>query len=259
MAALTLLLTAGRDAIVAAAKELGHEDAGRWNQERLGKFCESLEGKYRRHYTRFARSGGWYDDIRRELKRDGGVTTAFGYFQRFIGNPNDDDVLRAAAATLGQANTAGRINDAIMELELGYIRRSFRDAPNPHFGRDALRTTRESHGISLRLQTHDSFTFNVNYKHPRFIEGCQRIVDVMRRPTVIRNKVTGEHETFDVRIEGELGIRWGKGLVDWDCRTDSLESAIIKAQEKDAAYRTKRAASIQKYEEIALAEIDAAK
>lgn len=232
MAGLTLLLTAGRDAIVAAAKELGHEDAGFWTQDRLVAFCGILETKYRNHYTRFKRHGGWYDDIVEELKRDRGVTTAFGYFQRFLGSPKDDDVLRAAAATMGQANTAGRINDAIIELDLGRIRPRFRDGPNPHSSREPLPISRKSYGISIRLQTHDSLTFNVGLKHPRWQEGCERIIEVMRRPTVIRNKTTGVLEEFACGIEAELGIRWGKGMTPWNGKIDSLESAVIQAQVK---------------------------
>lgn len=229
MAGLTLLLTAGREAIVAAAKELGFRDAGTWSQGKLADFCGILESKYRNHYTRFRRSGGWYDDIREELVRDHGVTTAYGYYQRFLGNPRDDDVLRAAAATLGQANTAGRINDTLMELDAGFIRPHFRDAENPHRYHTPLITTRESHGVSLRLQSHDSLTFNISLKHPNWQDGCMRVMEVMSRPCVIKNKTTDRIETFVVRTEAELGIRWGKGMTTWDGTREMLEQTVIQA------------------------------
>lgn len=237
MAALTLLVTSGRDAIVAAAKELGHDNAGTWSQAELVKFCAILESKYRHHYVRFRREGGWYDDVRRELIDSGGVLTAFNYFQRFLGDPHSDDVLRAAAATFGQANTAGRINDTVMELELGFIRKEFRDGPNPAFGEEPLITGRRDFGTSLRLQTHDSLTFNVSLKHPHWVEGCQRIAKVMARPTVIRNKLTGSLESFAVRREAEVGIRWGNSMIEWDMNIESLEKTLIKAQEKENAIR----------------------
>lgn len=233
MAGLTLLLTAGREAIIAAAKELGFKDAGNWNQYKLADFCGVLEKKYRTHYTRFRREGGWYDDIRAELIASRGITTAYGYYQRFLGNPRDDDVLRAAAATLGQANTAGRINDTIMEAELGFIRSSFRDGPNPHYNRTPLLTTRASHGVSLRLQSHDSITFNVSLKHPHWQEGCMRIIEMMSRPTVIKNKMTGNLETFAVRIEAEIGTRWGKSMIEWDTTPENLEATVIRAMDKN--------------------------
>lgn len=247
MAAMTLYITSGREAIVAAAKELGHANAGLWSVSELVEFCESLEHKYRAYYTRLRRSGGWYGDVTDELVKTRGVTTAFGYFQRFLSDPRDDDVLRAAAATLGQANTAGRINDTVMELDYGWIRPAFRDGPNPHAHREPLRVTRERHGISIRLQTHDSLTFNVSLKHPNWIAGCQRIIEVMSRPTVIRNKSTGQLEEFVVKTEAEIGLRWGKIMVPWDGNADSIEAAVIEAQKKNAAYIAKRQLILDKH------------
>jgi len=229
MAAMTLLMTAGRDAIVAAAKELGNENAGAWTQDELVDFCVHMEEKYRAHYDRFKRHGGWYDDITKELTADGGVTTCFWYYQRFLGDPRSDDVLRAAAATFGQASTAGRINDAIMEMDMGFIRPTFRDGPNPDADDEPQTIGRAEYGISLRLQTHDSLTFNVNYRHPRWLAGCERIIHCMSRPSLIRNKSTGTLETFVVRIESEVGKAWGKKMLGWDNSIETLEEVVIRA------------------------------
>ena len=214
MAALTLLMTAGREAIVAAAKEVGFEDAGYWSQERLAEFCVSREELYRNHYTRFKRSGpeSWYTDLQSELIATGGFTTPFHYFQRFLGDNRDPNIIRAVAATAGQAGTAGRINMAMDELILGNIPKSFRDAPNPDADAEPLVVSRAEHGISLRLQTHDSLTFDVDPEHPGWEEGADRIFRVMRRPVVIRNKLTGLNEHFIVGSEFEAGFAWGKGL-----------------------------------------------
>lgn len=223
MAAMTLLMTAGRDAIVGAAKELGYADAGFWNQERLVEFCLSRETLYRKHYTRFARSGpsSWYTDLKTEFVASGGFTTAFNYYQRFLGDHNDDAVLRALAATAGQAGTAGRINMAMEEVVFGVIPRSFRDAPNPDAGSMALPVNEQTHGVSLRLQTHDSLTFNICLSHGNWREGVDRIFTIMRRPVVIRNKLTGSLEEFRLNIESGVGYRWGKGMV--DIKRNSLE------------------------------------
>lgn len=232
MAALTLLMTAGRDAIVAAAKEAGYPDAGIWTQDALVDFCESRERLYRNYYTRFRRSGidSWYSELQDEARTTHGFTTAFGYFQRFLGDPDDDRVLRAVAATAGQANTAGRINWAMDELEQGWIRPAFRDAPNPSYGERPRRANRAEHGISLRLQSHDSLTWNVDPRHPGWEEGVDNIYTAMGRPVLIRNKLTGDMEEFRIGLESEVGPAWGPGLK--ECVRDSTGSANSLASVK---------------------------
>jgi len=214
MAALTLLMTAGREAIVAAAKEVGYDKAGLWDQERLADFCLTRESLYRAYYTRFAREGrdSWYSDLWREFQDTGGFLTPFGYFQRFLSDRGDRNVLRGLAATAGQAGTAGRINMAMEELILGIIRPEFRDAPNPSYGDRPRRISVAEHGIDLRLQTHDSLTFNVNLTHSGWREGVEHIYTALNRPVVIRNKLTNQLEEFRVGLESEVGPGWGYGM-----------------------------------------------
>lgn len=214
MAALTLLMTAGRDAIVAAAKEWGHEDAHLWNQDKLLRFCEYLEMLYRNHYTRFKRSGAnsWYSELAEQVRRTGGFLTPFFYFQRFLGSSNDQGTIRAVAATAGQAGTAGRINMVMDELDFGYIPPRFRDAPNPCADDIPGMVSRKEHGISMRLQTHDSLDFNINLRHENWREGVRRIDKAFSRPVIIRNSQTGLLEEFVVGTEREVGLAWGKGL-----------------------------------------------
>lgn len=233
MAAMTLLMTTGRDAIVAAAKEVGHADAGYWSQDRLVAFCLTREELYRDYYTRFQRTGpdSWYSELRDEVLRTGGYTTAFGYFQRFIGDPWDDSTLRAVAATAGQASTAGRINDIIEELDLGHLRSSYRDGDHPDRGDESLRTDAAEFGCDIRLQSHDSLTYNVNPLHPNWKLGVDRIFKVMRRPVVIKNKLTGGLETFSVGIESNAGRHWGKAMLEIKTNTaqeieDNLDSIL---------------------------------
>lgn len=204
MAGATLLMTAGREAIVAAAIEVGHADAGFWNQAKLVDFCAFLEFKFRDYYPRLKRHGtdSWYNDLRAEAIRTGGFTTIFNYFQRFLGDPYDDAILRALAATAGQANTAGRINMVLDELYYGMRMRRFRDGEAPDAD-DATRTiTEASHGISLRLQTHDSLTFNIRRTNPGWRQGVEDIFHVMRRPVLCKGQV------FSVGLEAECSFRW---------------------------------------------------
>lgn len=233
MAALTLLMTAGREAIVAAAIQMGYADAGTWQQARLVELCEHLESIYRNHYTRFKRSGdgSWYDDLVREVADTGGYTTPFGYFQRFLGDAHDPNVLRAVAATAGQAGTAGRINMAMDELTHGSMPRAFRDGPNLWGDERPRRVSRREHGISLRLQTHDSLTAMVNLRHSNWEEGVDNFFHVMNRPVMIRNSLTGREEHFALGIEADAGLAWGNGLK--AIKTNNLEGfkATLNAPE----------------------------
>ncbi len=232
MAALTLLATAGRDAVVAAAKEVGYEDAGLWNQDRLASFCEYLESLYRSHYTRFARDGdgSWYSDLWAEFQETSGFLTPFGYYELFLGNRDDRNILRGLAATAGQAGTAGRINMAMEELDLGIIPKRYRDADNPSYGDEPGRVSWQEHGISLRLQTHDSLTFNIDPRHPGWRTGVERIYRVLERPVVIRNKLTGLLEEFKIGLESEVGLAWGKEL--HEVKGNGLEPVIRTMESK---------------------------
>jgi len=209
MAGVTLLMTAQREAIVAAALELGYADAGIWKQDQLVQFCNMLEERFRAHYPRLKRSGpdSWYSEVRQELIKTGGVNTIFGYYQRFMGDPYDDTTLRAAAATKGQANTAGRINMVMDELLFGKRKLMFRDGPAPDATDYVFTVSELSHGISMRMQTHDSLTFNVRHTHPRWRDGVRDIFKVMSRPVICKG------EEFRVNIEAEVSYAWaGDGI-----------------------------------------------
>ena len=206
MAGSTLLASAGREAIVAAALEAGHNDAGSWNQDILVQYCEQLDAKFRAHYPRFARESAgavsWYYDLRREVLDTGGFTTWTGYYQRFLADKTSDSVLRAVAATAGQAGTAGRVNMVMDELVHGYIPKSFRDSPNPHAEAVPRRVSERENGITIRAQTHDSITFNVRYSHSKWQDGVRGIFESFSRPCVIKG------ETFNVGWEADVGIKW---------------------------------------------------
>lgn len=212
MAGMTLLMSAGREAIVAAAKHLGHHDAGLWDTKRLAEFCEHLDTKYRRFYPRFAREGtnSFYHDLQVQLNRSQSFTTIFGYTQRFSSDPSDQSTLRAVAATVGQANTAGRVNMALMELEMGFRQRRFRDGEAPDADEPPFRVSEETHGTSLRLQTHDSVTYNVNYRHPMWQEGVERILHVLKRPVLCKGRV------IRVGIEADVAIHWGEKVYEFE-------------------------------------------
>lgn len=200
----TLLNTAGREAIVAAAKELGHADAGSWTLNQLVEFCEWLDGRYRQYYPRFARagSGSFYADLSIGLRTHNSFETIFGYRQRFLADPMEDSTLRACAATVGQANTAGRVNMAMMELDQGVRQIRFRDDEAPDAGEPALRINEREFGMSLRMQTHDSLDTVVDAGHPNYLDGVDRFFRVMQRPVLCKGRLV------KLGIEMDVMIHW---------------------------------------------------
>lgn len=204
MAGHTLLNSAGREAIVAAAKHIGHDDAGLWTIDQLVEFCEWLDGRYRAYYTRFARSGSgsFYADLSLGLRKHRSFTTIFGYRQRFSGNPMDDSTLRACAATVGQANTAGRVNMAMLEFDHGLRTINFRDGEAIDAHEPAFYVNEQDFGCAMLFQTHDSITFDVDTRHPAWLEGVDRIFHVMRRPVLCRGR------QINVGIEADVGVHW---------------------------------------------------
>lgn len=206
MAALTMYNNAGREAIVAAAIEAGFADAGRWPQDKLVNFCGIMAAGFREHYPRFKLEhdspDSWYKELREEVVATGGFYTPFRYFQRFMSDPYDDSTLRAVAATAGQAGTAGRINTVLDELSHGYIPKLFRDGENPHYGATPNIVGEQINGISIRQQTHDSMGFDINPRHPRWLQGMQGILEAFQRPIPIHG------EQVVVGMEWEASIHW---------------------------------------------------
>jgi hypothetical protein len=205
MAGHTLLNSAGREAIVGAAKQLGHIDAGLWGINQLVEFCDWLDGQYRRYYPRFARGGSnsFYSDLSLGLREHRSFTTIFGYTQRFLADPMEDSTLRACAATVGQANTAGRVNMALLELDHGVRTVRFRDGYDAPDASDRTRQITEyEHGTSLRLQTHDSAGCVVDTSHSNWEEGVDSFFHVMRRPVICKGRVV------QMGIEADVAIHW---------------------------------------------------
>lgn len=224
MAAMTLYITMGREAVVAAAELLGHKDAGVWDQERLVQLCGHLMAKYRKRYKRLT-AKEWYADILKEL-RTGQITNAFGITRRFLGNPDDNATQREATAFMGQSGTGGNMNRVMAEVDLGYIPPRFRDGPNPDAHDTPRQMNWESHGFALHLQTHDSFTAQLNLNHPQWKLAAHNLLYVMARPIIIKGR------TFRVKTDASLGFRWGKNMLDWDGDMTTLDGIIHQLRER---------------------------
>lgn len=222
MAALTLLMTMGRESVVMAMKLAGYADAESWSQEQLVNGCQMLMFKYRRKYPRLTPKE-WYKEIADELKTKGRLTNAFGITRQFMGDPRDNGTQREATGFIGQSDTAGNMNRSMYEIDHGYIPQRFRDGDNPDRNDTPRRMDLESHGFRFLLQTHDSFTAQLNLDHPRFHEAVDNLLHVMERPIIINGHVVR------VKTEASFGLRWGKKMLDFNPKKDSLDDVIALA------------------------------
>lgn len=219
MAAITLFMTMGREAVVAAMKLMGHGDAELWSQDQLINGCQILMFAYRRRYPRLTPKE-WYKEIADALKTKGTLTNAFGVTRRFLGDPSDNGTQREATGFMGQSDTAGNMNRSMYEIDHGYIPRNFRDGENPDRAEEPRRMDLDSHGFRFLLQTHDSFTAELQLDHPRFEEAAHNLLHVMERPVIING------HTVRVKTEASFGLHWGKKMVEWNPQKQSLSSII---------------------------------
>lgn len=222
MAAMTLFLTMGRDAVVAAAKLAGNHDADSWPQEQLVLFCGTLDRKYRNKYPRL-KMNGWYADLLQEVKAKGTVTNAFGIERTFLGDPNDNGTLREIAGFVGQSDTAGNMNRSQYEIDHGFIPANFRDGANPNAKSEPRRMDWKSHGFRFLLQTHDSFTVELNLNHSKWQEAVINLLHVMQRPCIING------HRVSIRAEAEFGRRWGKNMLGWNGDPSTLAEVVAHA------------------------------
>lgn len=223
MAAMTLYVTMGRDAVVAAAELLGYADAARWSQDRLVQICEKLMLRYRGKYRRLTRRE-YYADVLRELKQKRSMTNAFGSTRIFLGDPEDNGTQREATAYIGQSDTADNMNRVMYEIDWGYIPKTFRDGPNPCARETPLQMDWRSHGIGFHLQVHDNFVSQLNLQHPRWKEAAYNLLQVMDRPVVIKGR------EVRIRAEAEVGLRWGKNMLAWNGDIRELDSLVEQLQ-----------------------------
>jgi hypothetical protein len=222
MAAMTLYVTMGRESVVAAAEILGFKDAAGWPQEKLVHLCGQFMLKYRHKYKRLTNKE-YYAEIAKELL-GGTITNCFGITRQFLGDPRDNGTQREATAFMGQSATAGNMNRVMYEIDHGWMPRRFRDGDNPHYGDEPRKMNWETHGIAFHLQVHDNFVAQLNMRHPLWRQAAHNLLYVMDRPVIIHGR------TVRIKTEAKVGLRWGAGLVDWDCDIGTLDSAVAKAK-----------------------------
>ena len=229
MAAMTLYVTMGREAVIEAARLSGIPDPERLSQDALVQVCARLMGLYRRKYKRLT-AKEYYREIADELKTKRAITNCFGITRNFLGDPSDNGTQREATAYIGQSATGSNMNRVMYEVDHGYIPERFRDGPNPDFRKKPYMMSRESHGFSFHLQVHDNFVSQLDTTHSLWKEAAYNLLQVMNRPVIIHGRMVR------VAAEAELGIRWGKKMTPWDGKDpydlDRIHTSLLTQEGK---------------------------
>lgn len=194
MTGYTLFLTMGQDAVVAAAKHLGYENAGSWNYGQLIKLCDRFIDSYFQMYPCLK---PWLEEMKLAASQNSNLVTAFGGQTRlFFGDiMNNKATLRELASFYGQSGTAGNIN-AFMD-DFHYPKSPFHTAKS---------TIHDSTDIMIFFQVHDSVVGQVKIEKLHLLKNLK---EQMERECTIHGR------TFVVPVEGEVGLGWGKRMVDW--------------------------------------------
>lgn len=222
MAGYTLYVTMGREAVVSVAEMLGYKDAASWDEDRLVNLCAMMMQKYRGKYKRLNKKE-WYQEIANQLAKTGSITNAFGITRNFLGSPTDNGTQREATAFIGQSGTAGNMNRVMYEIDWGYIPESFRDGPNPDRYDKPRMMNYQSHGFSFMMQVHDNFLSQLDLRHPNWKEAAHNLLYVMNRPVIIHGR------EVRIKAEAEIGIRWGKSMIEWDGKDpNDIERIVAK-------------------------------
>jgi len=184
MHAFTLLMTMGRDAVVASAKFLGFEDANMWSLLKLADFCDKyLLQVYYKMYPNIKLSIP--EKAMKAVRNGNKATTAFGYTRLFFGDLlNDEKLQREFAAFFGQGGTAGNINKAM----------------------NTIFTTLEPLGVELLVQVHDSLLFQIP-------EDSFQLIPLVQ--AAMENEITIDGRSFTVPTDAKIGRGWGNRMIKW--------------------------------------------
>jgi DNA polymerase I-like protein with 3'-5' exonuclease and polymerase domains len=209
MAAMTLYVTMGREAVIEAARLLGTPNPDALSQDQLIQVCGKLMSFYRKKYKRLT-AKEYYKEISQELETKRAITNCFGITRNFLGDPKDNGTQREATAFIAQSATGSNMNRVMYEIDHAFIPEEFRDGPNPHKREKPLMMTRKSHGFAFHLQVHDNFVSQLDTRHPRWKEAAANLLTVMNRPVLIHGRLVS------IRAEAEVGTHWGKHMTPWD-------------------------------------------
>ena len=228
MAGATLLLTMSRKPVQAAAAFLKIKGAYKLPDRALIKLCDAFLAKYFKMYPRLKE---WlYDEaIPKAVAAGNKASCAFGRTRIFFGNLADSKTQREFAAFFGQGGTAGNINKALDNIYYGMHEESIADiAAEPSLrgyyrilesrgATNVLQNLRQ-HGVRLMFQVHDSIIGQVPKEKIWLVRGVQ---------LAMANRVEINGRVFRVPTEAQVGLGWGKRMIDFhdDITIEEIEAA----------------------------------
>src|SRR3546814_6851325 len=106
------------------------------------------------------------------------------------------------------------MNRSQYEIDHGYIPANFRDGVNPDARDEPRKMDWKSHGFRFLLQTHDSFTVELNLNHAKWQEAVINLLHDMERPCTING------HRVSVKTEAEFGRR--------DRKSTSLNKSLMR-------------------------------
>ena len=204
MAGLTLLLTMGRESVRAAAKFLGVPDVEKLNDKQLAKICDAFLVAYFRMYPRL-KEWLFNEAIPKAIAAGNRATCAFGRTRIFFGSLNDSKTQREFAAFFGQGGTAGNINKALDNIYYGMEESEIALRTDRADQQRVLRNL-ERAGVQLLFQVHDSIIGQIPINKLELIPAIR---------IAMENTVTINGRSFVVPTEAQVGLGWGKRLMDW--------------------------------------------
>lgn len=180
----------GREAVVAAARALGHAAPERYNDAQLIAVCAFMIDRYDHPIKgMYKRMRPWQGEIVTDAVKRGNIATfAHGFTRQFFGNLADDHAAqRELSACYGQSATAGNINRALNSIY--------------YSGLDDGRT------CLFLFQGHDNLLFLIHKDHIHRL--VPQIKEIMEAPTTIHGR------EMRVPTDPKIGLTWSKYMLSY--------------------------------------------
>jgi len=187
MAGFTLFVTMGKEAVTAAALQLGYpeEEVNDWQYTQYINLCTKLLNSYFELYPGL--KPRLLLEMNHAVRNGNKFQCAFGKTRTFFGSLTTDNASqREFAAFIGQGGTAGNINKALSNIYYGIP---------------------EHKGAMLLFQVHDSIIGQVPESNLELIIDIQKAMD---------NKCTIHGRTFTVPTSIQVGRGWGKRMIEYE-------------------------------------------
>lgn len=203
----TLYVVMGHEAVVSTGLAMGFTEAAKWTGTQAKAFCQHLLDLYVSEL--YPTLPKWYKRLIENAVESNNKLTCYGGLTRlFFGNVKDDEnIHREMSAYMGQGGTAGNINRALdtiyySDLETG--------------------GGNTSGDIRVHIQAHDAIIGQCRFGKE---DKLNNLLQIMREPVTINGN------TFNIPVECEVGLSWGKGgLIKY--KQDNFDRRDLEANER---------------------------